>query len=379
MGPILLTDWYHERAYDIAARPVIAAIGLPPIQPTGLINGKNIWKDGGSRFQTTFTPGKRHLLRLINTGSEVTFKFSIDKHKLEVVAMDWTPLTPYTTKAVNLGVGQRLDVIVEANQETGDYWMRSVPQLTCLAINLKAFNIRGIVRYDSSSTADPKLSLPNSIIDTCTDEPAENLVPFHHHTVGPSALRENFNTNLIAATNEHLALRWEVGATPYKPDKAYPVVQAAIDSEVGSRAFELPEDYATLDVSQVPPEGWVYMVVQSQLPVSHPMHLHGHDTYLLGRGAGLYLKGISKLNLDNPPRRDTIQLPALGWVVVAFKTDNPGAWIFHCHIAFHLHHGFARSITERKSEIPGIYRSGGYSEMDRVCKNWKKSGLENDN
>ncbi len=25
-------------------------------------------------------------------------------------------------------------------------------------------------------------------------------------------------------------------------------------------------------------------------------------------------------------------LPAGGWLVIAFPTDNPGAWLLHCHI-----------------------------------------------
>jgi FtsP/CotA-like multicopper oxidase with cupredoxin domain len=37
---------------------------------------------------------------------------------------------------------------------------------------------------------------------------------------------------------------------------------------------------------------------------------------------------------NNPTRRDTTMLPAWGWVVVAFKTGNPGAWLFHCHVAW---------------------------------------------
>lgn len=34
--------------------------------------------------------------------------------------------------------------------------------------------------------------------------------------------------------------------------------------------------------------------------------------------------GTNQLNLNNPPRRDKVMLPASGWVVIAFKTDNPG-------------------------------------------------------
>ena len=38
------------------------------------------------------------------------------------------------------------------------------------------------------------------------------------------------------------------------------------------------------------------------------------------------------LNYKNPPRRDVATLPARGYFVIAFITDNPGAWLMHCHI-----------------------------------------------
>lgn len=34
------------------------------------------------------------------------------------------------------------------------------------------------------------------------------------------------------------------------------------------------------------------------------------------------------LNGNNPVRRDVAMLPAAGWMLLAFKTDNPGAWLY---------------------------------------------------
>jgi hypothetical protein len=50
-------------------------------------------------------------------------------------------------------------------------------------------------------------------------------------------------------------------------------------------------------------------------------------------------------------RRDVTMLPALGWVLIAFKTDNPGAWLFHCHIAWHVSQGLSVQFLEKKSQI----------------------------
>jgi len=78
----------------------------------------------------------------------------------------------------------------------------------------------------------------------------------------------------------------------------------------------------------------------------------------------------------NPPRRDTVNLPGNGFVVLAFETDNPGVWILHCHIEWHLHNGFAMSMMKGpRGEVAGIW-SGEREEMKRGCERWRGSGLE---
>lgn len=102
------------------------------------------------------------------------------------------------------------------------------------------------------------------------------------------------------------------------------------------------------------------------------MHVHGHNFVVLGQGQGTF-GGAGSLNFANPPRRDVVNLIAQGWTVVAFKTDNPGAWLMHCHIAWHVSGGLSLQYLERPSEIPGAYGSqvSGSAYQD-TCSAWKK-------
>ena len=79
----------------------------------------------------------------------------------------------------------------------------------------------------------------------------------------------------------------------------------------------------------------------SVLPVTHPIHWHGSDVAILGQEAVPYdPKSSPKMwNYLNPPRRDTVTVMAGGYVAVAFKPDNPGTWLVHCHIAWHVSAG----------------------------------------
>lgn len=83
------------------------------------------------------------------------------------------------------------------------------------------------------------------------------------------------------------------------------------------------------------------------------MHIHGHDLYVLGRGVGQWTENDAVINPSNPQRRDTVNVgkavanegifassdyqgdPA--YVVVQFDLDNPGVWLFHCHIVVGQH------------------------------------------
>ncbi|KQJ99779.1 laccase-20 [Brachypodium distachyon] len=76
---------------------------------------------------------------------------------------------------------------------------------------------------------------------------------------------------------------------------------------------------------------------------SNPMHLHGHDFFVLAHGHGNYdaRRDVKSYNLVDPPMKNTVQVPRLGWAAIRFVADNPGAWFMHCHFEFHIAMGMA--------------------------------------
>ena len=138
VGPIFLTDYYHKDHFTIVEEVMGTDLStIVPASGNKLINGKGTFdcftladnsictaNAGVSKFQ--FKLGNSFRLRLINGGVEPIQLFSIDYHTLSVVAHDLTPIEPYTTDVVTLGVGQRADVIVTATgSSTDSVWMRS--------------------------------------------------------------------------------------------------------------------------------------------------------------------------------------------------------------------------------------------------------------
>jgi FtsP/CotA-like multicopper oxidase with cupredoxin domain len=61
---------------------------------------------GGKYAVTTLTPGKKHLLRLVNTGINNWVHVGLDGHPFTVVSADFTPIVPYKATSVSIAVGK---------------------------------------------------------------------------------------------------------------------------------------------------------------------------------------------------------------------------------------------------------------------------------
>lgn len=73
--------------------------------------------------------------------------------------------------------------------------------------------------------------------------------------------------------------------------------------------------------------------------------------WVISQTTGSFDPSSTAVNLVNPPRRDVASLPANGHVAIAFKKDNPGTWLLHCHIAWHASEGFAMQFVEDEDNI----------------------------
>ena len=83
----------------------------------------------------------------------------------------------------------------------------------------------------------------------------------------------------------------------------------------------------------------------------HPMHLHGHIFSVLAKN-GQAITG-------SPIHLDTLLVgPHETWEV-AFKADNPGIWMLHCHVL--LHASFGMSMTINYAGITTPFEMGSRS------------------
>ncbi|KAI3528810.1 multicopper oxidase [Colletotrichum filicis] len=361
LGHLFLNDWYHQTADELVTK---AATGGPPTAVNGLINGTNTFNDTmGSRFETIFEPGTRYRLRLVNAAADNHFRFMIDNHTMEIIATDFVPIVPYNATQLSIGMGQRYDIIVEAKDLTdGDFWLRSIAQESCSESDA-VDDVKGIIRYSNSSTSDPTTSA-YSYTDSCLDEASSNLVPYLAINASDTYISADEKVAVEVTDN---ALLWTMNKTSMHTQWEYPT------------AMQISQNNSTWltkqNVIHLPDaDKWVYMVIHSPFAQDHPMHLHGHDFWILDSGYGNFdSTQTDRLTLVNAPRRDVAMMPGSGYLVIAFKTNNPGAWLMHCHIAWHTSEGFAVQIVERESEI--TYDT---DVLNQTCTNWMNYVVQSD-
>ena len=64
-------------------------------------------------------------------------------------------------------------------------------------------------------------------------------------------------------------------------------------------------------------------------PHAHPIHLHGYTFTVIG----------SNKRKITPYHTDTILLAKNERARIAFVADNPGRWMYHCHVIEHMKTG----------------------------------------
>jgi FtsP/CotA-like multicopper oxidase with cupredoxin domain len=93
----------------------------------------------------------------------------------------------------------------------------------------------------------------------------------------------------------------------------------------------------------------VRMRIDNDTSSTHPMHLHGHHVLVLSRDG--------KPTTGSPWWVDTLNVLSGERYEVAFRADNPGLWMDHCHNLQHAADGFVLHLAYEGVTTP--FRVGG--------------------
>ncbi|SCV72247.1 BQ2448_4941 [Microbotryum intermedium] len=384
---VQMNDLYHTFSTDLLklylSPPGItgegdtgAAQGDEPVPDSGTINGVGQWGSTNTSYANyTLSPGKTYRLRLVNSASFSAVRFSVDDHVLTVIEADGTPITPYNVTGLDIEVAQRYSVLLKTNRPPGAYWMRSVVSQDSYTVSCEnkevtslellrtqyvqpggQYNQLAVIRYGVADDALPNSALidndPGPGTNSTSDMDVTALVPAVYVTA-PNATVSYIVSVSMQETSSGV-WRSFVNSTSWSPLQGQATMFSGLGfTTSGAGTYNdsqlivtIPELGATAkQEAQV-----IDIIINNYDDGDHPFHLHGNKFWIVGSGNGRYQN--QTLNSANPLYRDTTLLSAYTWTVLRFIADNPGMWIFHCHLSWHMAAGLAMQWLVQPSQIP---------------------------
>ncbi|KAE8964972.1 hypothetical protein PR003_g29984 [Phytophthora rubi] len=314
-----------------------------------------------------FVPGNKYLLRLINMAALSPIVFSIDEHEFQVVAADGDHLQPSKLiNSITLNAGQRYDVVVQAkaptqNQKTA-FWLRAnglhgLPWTRgTAAIAGEGYTYEGlaIVSYGSESEAEPT---------TTKQETLTTVNEFDFVPLVPIALPQTASDRAV------LEFKMQDGKGHFAIDGGeyhhfmHPEEPPLFTIAGGMKTEQLPVE---ANARKIEFGKHIEVVLVNVKDEQHPFHMHTHSPWVVGSGVAsvdqIRNNQLPALKLLSPMTRDVYTVPPCtsdgnggcldaGYLVLRFNADNPGVWIFHCHIDWHLEAGLSMMLVEGEDEL----------------------------
>ena len=256
--------------------------------------------------------GERVRLRLVNAALARIVGLRFQGHKPVVVAHDGQPCEPHSPESgrVVLGPAMRADLILDMIGKPGQSYRVFDDFYSDLAYNLVELAYdAGQPAHDPRSEAAPRLS-PNPL-------PEPDLATAERHEI---VLQGGMMGGMGMMGRGGMMGGMMNGGATWAMNGM---------SMTGDGQPNMPPLFTIRRG-----KGCV-LVVRNETAWWHPMHLHGHS-----------FRVISRNGKPNPRKewRDTVLMPPRESVEVAFVADNPGGWMFHCHITDHQEAGMMGAI-----------------------------------
>ncbi|KAJ3707709.1 hypothetical protein LUZ61_011414 [Rhynchospora tenuis] len=400
--PIILGEWWNDDVVTIDRQAFLTG-GPTRNADAFTINGHpgNLYNcSSGDNYRLMVEAGKTYLVRIINAAVNNQLFFKIANHSFTVVAVDACYTNPYQTDLIVIAPGQTVDALMVADAPPAQYYMAALAYESAnppapIFVNSTT---RGIVEYISSkSTALPVMPDLPFFFDTPAAHhffsnltglvrPSDPTVPLYVDkrlfvTIGLGFADCLPSQTLCNASQGQLSLAASMNNASFIFPSGLSLLEAYFRSVQGIYTTDFPDkppivfDFTNVSLNSdnalasltktvkgtrlisLKYNTKVEIVLQNTAIIgieSHPMHIHGHDFYILAQGFGNYdeAEAIKGFNLKNPLKRNTIAVPTGGWAVIRFTTTNPGIWFVHCHIDTHLRLGLATALVVENGPTP---------------------------
>ncbi|XP_049881247.1 uncharacterized protein LOC126377517 isoform X2 [Pectinophora gossypiella] len=420
---MLVTDWIHELSVGMFTDHHHSSGDNKP--PTLLINGVGRFKifDNSTSNKPLYMKtarfnveqGYRYRFRLINAEFlNCPIEMSVDGHNITVIASDGFDLEPITATSLVTYAGERYDFILDANNEIDNYWIRFRGLMDCDERFTKAKQV-AVLHYEGAMESEPSgdptweelhneglqlnaLNKGEEEDETVSVAEMQSLAGYDDSLKDHADYQFYLAYDFYAKNNSHFHRSPYYGyyQVPEKSNRLYTPQLNHISMKMPSSPLLIarpsPDQFcnaSSIDKSckqgfcecphvlSVRLNSVVEVIIVDEgvtFDANHPFHLHGHNFRVVGMRRlanqttvedvkAFDKAGFMTRNLRNAPLKDTVTVPDGGYTIIRFKADNPGYWLFHCHIEFHVEVGMAL-----------VFKVGEHRDMKPVPRDFPTCG-----
>mgnify|MGYP002717088257 FL=1 len=263
--------------------------------------------------------GERVRLRLINAANARIFGLRFQGHRPMVVAIDGHPVEPHEPEGghVVLAPAMRIDIVLDMTGNPGDRTTIVDDFYRDLAYRLVDLS------YGQERLREQPLDTPLTLPANPVPEPDLTGAVRQEVTLGggmmgtmAGAIVDGQMMDMRTMVRHGMA--WAINGV------------AAIGHGEGHDGGHVMDPIFKLQRGRT-----CVIAMANETAWHHPMHLHGHTFRVLSRNGR---------STQFREWQDTVLLAPRERVEIAFVADNPGDWMFHCHILEHQAAGMMSTI-----------------------------------
>ncbi|XP_078179370.1 putative laccase-9 [Carex rostrata] len=380
---LILGEWWNADVNEVLQKALATGGDVDP-SDANTINGQPgdfLPCSHNDTFKVEVKQGNTYLLRVINAALSNEYFFAIANHKLTVVGTDGSYTKPYATDYIMITPGQTMDLLLKADQlkdssSPSRYYIATRPYNGNTAVRFDQTVATAILEYKTNENTFATVPLLASLPEindtnaaTAFTDGIRSLASWDHPVDVPKTIDEHMyisiavnvvpcsgNSNCTGPLGDKLAASLNNASFQNPPIDVLDAYYYSIPDVYTPDFPNKPPVFFNFTGDTIPQELYLTQkstkvkVLEYNTTVeivfqgtnilggeNHPMHLHGHSFYVVGKGFGIFDKEKDPLsyNLVDPPYENTIGVPKNGWAAIRFRAANPGVWFMHCHFERH--------------------------------------------
>ncbi len=303
----VLDDWRLDRD----ARIVEDFDNFRDIGHAGRI-GNTVTLNGELPENFALRAGERIRLRLINVANARVFGLRFEGHRPRIIALDGQPVTPHDVPedGLVLGPAMRADLILDAEGAPGQ-----VSRVIDGFYRDRDYRLIDLAYTSEPPLRDHPLDAPLALAPNTMPEP-DLKTAGRHDIVLEGGMMSRLRGALMDGERVGVRDMMRLG-------KAWSVNGVAATGHAMTPILTLERGRSYV------------LTLHNHTPWQHPMHLHGHSFRVISRNGRptAHREWLDTVFLDRDESAE-----------IAFVADNPGDWLFHCHVLEHMQGGMMSVI-----------------------------------